>query len=105
MIEATHVGYARATATAMPPGYQALTSPTGAKEPTRIEWPVDTVEVTSTRGTEAADPLSDPRVREIRDQVLAGTYLTEDKIDAVTGRLHAMLRNESSGAHETIALP
>ena len=47
------------------------------------------------------DAVVDPRVREIRAQIAADKYLTDDKLDFVVDRLHELLTEEQDRRRPT----
>jgi len=54
--------------------------------------PADTIEL-GTAARQAVATSEQERIVEIRAQIAAGTYLTEDKLDFVANRLQAVLQD------------
>ena len=54
-------------------------------------WPEDTVEIKGVSAAGGVEVIADPHVAEVRQQIIAGTYLTPEKIDYVVDRLFDVL--------------
>lgn len=54
-------------------------------------WPEDTVEIKGVSAAGDVEVIDDPHVAEVRQQIIAGTYLTPEKIDYVVDRLFDVL--------------
>jgi hypothetical protein len=54
-------------------------------------WPEDTVEIKGAAVAGPVEVIDDPHVAEVRQQIMAGTYLTPEKLEYVADRLWEVL--------------
>jgi len=83
------VGYSKAVEARLPfdPPQRA-----SASEPLPVvEWPEDQLELSGLTVGEALETLDNPRLRDLRNRIQAGTYLTTDKMELVLDRLQGLL--------------
>jgi hypothetical protein len=80
--------------------YRTAGGPKPQQDPTNLS-PDDQVELSgaarSFDGTTDAPNAMDERIRTLREQIAAGVYLTDDKLNHVVDRLHAELFPADTG--------
>jgi len=64
------------------------------------EWPADTVQVENAGAAGPVEVVDDPHVAEVRQQIIAGTYLTPEKLEYVADRLWEVLTESVPNARE-----
>ena len=62
-------------------------------------WPEDTVELTGLTVREAVAKVDELRLAEIAEQIKAGTYFTEEKLNVVVDRMWEAVRKEPPRAN------
>ena len=84
----------------LPIGIMGRAAPYGAT--LRPAWPVDTLRIQN-EAANAFVAFNEPRIQQLRHQIAAEVYLTDEKLDVAIDQLHKVLKREPDLGQTTAA--